>query len=109
LYNTTCCSRPVAVKWKEKIVSAKKVWPVFILIIGILGGISQGVITATEAGGAGVIIILIIAIAFYLFRYANWRRAMSEAATLTGMIGLMLIATTVFTFVVGVSGCPKTK
>jgi C4-dicarboxylate transporter, DctM subunit len=102
--NPKLAPRPVAVKWKERIVSLKKVWPVIVLIIAILGGIYQGVITATEAGGAGVIIIMIIAIAFYRFRSVNLSRAMSEAATLTGMIGLMIIATTVFTFVVGVSG-----
>jgi C4-dicarboxylate transporter DctM subunit len=96
--------RPATAKWSERFISLRKIWPVFILIIGILGGIYQGVITATEAGGVGVLIILAIAIAFYHFRYPNLKRAMAAAATLTGMIGLMIIASTVFTFVVGVSG-----
>jgi len=96
--------RPSAVIWKDRLVSIRKVWPVIALMIGVLGGIYLGVVTATEAGGAGVIIILLIAIVFYRFRLANLGRAMSEAATLTGMVGLMIIATTIFTFVVGVSG-----
>jgi len=96
--------RPAAVIWKDRLVSLRKVWPVVALMLGVLGGIYLGVVTATEAGGAGVLIILLIAIVFYRFRLANLGRAMSEAATLTGMVGLMIIATTVFTFVVGVSG-----
>ena len=96
--------RPAAVNLKERVLSLRKVWPVIVLIVGILGGIYKGVVTATEAGGAGVIIILLIAIVFYRFRHANLGRAISESATLTGMIGLMIIASTVFTFVVGVSG-----
>jgi len=96
--------RPAAVIWKERLVSLRKVWPVVALMLGVLGGIYLGVVTATEAGGAGVLIILLIAIVFYRFRLANLGRAMTEAATLTGMVGLMIIATTIFTFVVGVSG-----
>jgi C4-dicarboxylate transporter DctM subunit len=96
--------RPVAVVWKERLISLRKVWPVVVLMLGVLGGIYLGVVTATEAGGAGVLIILLIAIVFYRFRLANLGRAMSDAATLTGMVGLMIIATTIFTFVVGVSG-----
>jgi len=96
--------RPAAVIWKDRLVSLRKVWPVVALMLCVLGGLYLGVVTATEAGGAGVLVILLIAIVFYRFRLANLGRAMSETATLTGMVGLMIIATTVFTFVVGVSG-----
>lgn len=96
--------RPAAVSWKERLVSLRKVWPVIVLILGILGGIYLGVVTATEAAGAGVLITLLIAVVFYRLRLPNLVRAMSEAATLTAMVGLMVIATTVFTFMIGVSG-----
>jgi tripartite ATP-independent transporter DctM subunit len=104
LRNPALVPRPSRVIWKERVVSLRKIWPVIIVILGVLGGIYLGVVTATEAGGAGVLIILLIAIVFYRFRLANLGRAMSEAATLTGMVGLMIIATTIFSFVVGVSG-----
>jgi len=104
LRNPALVPRPSGVIWKERLVSLRKVWPVIVVILGVLGGIYLGVVTATEAGGAGVLIILFIAVLFYRFRLANLGRAMSEAATLTGMVGLMIIATTIFSFVVGVSG-----
>jgi len=96
--------RPAGVSWKERLFSLRKVWPVVALMLGILGGIYMGVITATEAGGIGVLIILFIAVVFYRFRLPNLVRAMSQAATLTAMVSLMVIATTVFTFLIGVSG-----
>lgn len=96
--------RPSGVSWTERIVSLKKIWPVIVLMLGILGGIYAGVVTATEAGAIGVIITLLIAIVFYQFRLQHFVRAISQAATLTGMVSLMIIATNIFTFVIGISG-----
>ncbi len=99
--------RPTGVSWKERLLSLRKTWPVIAIILGILGGIYLGVVTATEAAGAGVLITLFIAVVFYRFRLPNLARAMSQAATLTAMVGLMLIATTVLTFMIGVSGLAR--
>ncbi|MGD9116688.1 MAG: TRAP transporter large permease [Dehalococcoidia bacterium] len=95
--------KPVSTSWRKRFVSLKKVWPVVVLMVGILGGIYMGVITATEAGGIGALIILLIAVVFYRFRFKNLVRAMTETATLTGMVGLMIIAATLFSYLVGSS------
>jgi C4-dicarboxylate transporter DctM subunit len=101
LRNPSLAPRPTSVSWKEKIFSLRRVWPVVVLMVGILGGIYMGVITATEAGGIGVLIVLLIAVIFYRFRFRNLVRAMTETATLTGMVGLMIIAATLFSYLVG--------
>jgi C4-dicarboxylate transporter DctM subunit len=101
LRNPSLAPRPTSVSWRVKISSLRRVWPVVVLMIGILGGIYMGVITATEAGGIGVLIILLIAVVFYRFRFRNLVRAMTETATLTGMVGLMIIAATLFSYLVG--------
>jgi C4-dicarboxylate transporter DctM subunit len=101
LRNPSLAPRPTSVSWREKIFSLRRVWPVVVLMVGILGGIYMGVITATEAGGIGVLIILLIAVVFYRFRFRNLVRAMTETATLTGMVGLMIIAATLFSYLVG--------
>jgi tripartite ATP-independent transporter DctM subunit len=103
LRNPELAPHPAKVRWTDRIVSLRKVWPVVVLMLGILGGIYLGVITATEAGGIGVLIVLLIAVAFYRFRLANLVRAIKEAATLTGMVGLMIIAATIFSYLVGSS------
>jgi C4-dicarboxylate transporter DctM subunit len=103
LRNPAFAPRPTSVSWRERLFSLRRVWPVVVLMVGILGGIYMGVITATEAGGIGVLIILLIAVVFYRFRFRNLVRAMTETATLTGMVGLMIIAATLFSYLVGSS------
>jgi tripartite ATP-independent transporter DctM subunit len=96
--------RPAGVSWKDRIFSVRKVWTVVVLMFGILGGIYLGVVTATEAAALGVLISLLIAVVFYRFRLPNLIRAMSEAATLTAMVSIMVIVATVLTFLVDASG-----
>ena len=96
--------RLAAVSWTERLVSLRTVWPVIVVVLAIIGGMYLGVVTASEAGGIGVFAILLISIVAYRFRFAHLVRAMSETATLTGMICLMIIATTAFAFLVGISG-----
>jgi C4-dicarboxylate transporter DctM subunit len=108
LRNPALAPQPTGVSWKERIYSLRRVWPVVVLMVGILGGIYMGVITATEAGGIGVLIILLISVVFYRFRFKNLVRAMTETATLTGMVGLMIIAATLFSYLVGNSRMAQT-
>lgn len=95
---------PPAVSWREKLFSIRKVWPIFVIILGIIGVIYLGIATATEAAGVGVILTLLVAVISYKFRLRNLFRAMMETVKVVGMIGLMFIAATVFTYVLGVSG-----
>jgi C4-dicarboxylate transporter DctM subunit len=108
-----CLRRPdlaprlARISWKDRIFSLRKIWPVVVLMFGILGGIYLGVVTATEAGAIGVIIILIIAVVFYRFRLANLKRAMMDSAILTGMIGLMIPGSMLLSYLIGSSGMLK--
>lgn len=95
---------PVQVTWKERFSSLRKAWPILVLMVGIIGGIYSGMVTATEAGAVGVILTLAIAVICYKFRFANLKRAMAQAATLTAMVCMMIIAVNCFTYIVAVSG-----
>ena len=95
---------PIHVSWKERFSSLKKTWPILVLILGIIGGIYSGAVTATEAGAVGVVLTLVIAVAFYKFRLPQLKRAMGQAATLTAMVSMMIIAVNSFTYIVAVSG-----
>jgi len=93
--------------WKEKLVSLRRIWIVFLLVFCILGVIYMGVATATEAAGFGSVAALIIAVAAYKFRMPQFRRALYEAALITGMLILVIIGASFFTYVVGSSGLGK--
>ena len=95
---------PIKTTWKERFSSLRKTWAVLLLMIAIIGGIFTGAVTATEAGAVGVVVTLIIAVSAYGFRFKNLVSAMGKAATLSGMVFLMVLSVNCFTYVVAVSG-----
>jgi C4-dicarboxylate transporter DctM subunit len=96
--------RPVGgVTWKERFSSLKRVWPIVLVMLFILGTIYLGVATPTEAGGVGCTIVLIIAITSFGFRLKGLYRAMIEAALINGMIMVILVAASFFSYVLGSS------
>ena len=93
--------------WKEKLYSLKRLWLVAIIIFSILGVIYMGIATTTEAAGFGVVASLVVAVAAYKFRWRQLRRAVFEAALVTGMLILVIIGASFFTYVVGSGGLGK--
>lgn len=47
--------------WHEKFAALRDVWPVLLLMIGVMGGLFAGLFTATEAGGCGAALSILIA------------------------------------------------
>jgi C4-dicarboxylate transporter DctM subunit len=93
--------------WSERFVSLKKVWPVVIIILGILGAIYFGIATPTETAGIGVIVTFVLAIAFYKLRWNGLRKALIEAATVNSMVLFMLIGAALFTYIIGSANIAK--
>lgn len=97
----------VSVSWKERFYSLRKVWPLLVIILGILGGIYFGIMTATEAAGVAVILALIVSVVFYRFSWKNMFHAMIESAITNSMILFMIIAVMILTYLVGSSGIAR--
>jgi C4-dicarboxylate transporter DctM subunit len=94
-------------KWSQRFGALKKVWPVIVLMLSILGSIYLGIATPTEAAGFGCVVALIIGVVVYGFRMEHLRRALKEAAIINGMIVFVIIGAAFFTYVVGSSGLGK--
>jgi C4-dicarboxylate transporter, DctM subunit len=92
---------PVA--WKERFGSLKKIWPMIIIILSILGTIYFGIATPTEAAGVGCVVVLILAFAFYNMRWQALYRALKEAAIVNAMLMVTVIAAQFFSYIVGSS------
>jgi C4-dicarboxylate transporter DctM subunit len=90
--------------WKEKFYSLRRIWLVALIIFSILGVIYLGIATTTEAAGFGCVAALIVCVAAYNFRLQQFRRALHEAALITGMLILVIIGASFFTYVIGSSG-----
>ncbi|MBN2060612.1 MAG: TRAP transporter large permease [Deltaproteobacteria bacterium] len=91
------------VRWKERFSSLKRVWPVALVMVCILGSIYFGIATPTEAGGVGSFVILIVAVAVYGLRKKGFLRAITETAKINAMITVILVSSTFFSYVLGSS------
>jgi C4-dicarboxylate transporter DctM subunit len=95
------------VSWGQRFSSLKKVWPIVVVMLSILGSIYFGIATPTEAAGVGCVVIFIIAFAFFDMRWQSLKRALTETAIINGMILFMMVGAWLFSYVIGSSGVAK--
>ncbi|MBI2749298.1 MAG: TRAP transporter large permease subunit, partial [Burkholderiales bacterium] len=83
---------------RERIDSLKEIWPLLALILGIIGGLYSGVVTATEAGAAG---------AFLATAIGLFRRKLGVSGFMAGIKDAMV--TTAQIFFVGMGAVMYTR
>lgn len=92
------------VSWGEKFAALRYVLPGALLVIIILGGIWGGVFTATEAGGAGAIVALIIALIKRTLTWKGLAGALGDTVKTSAMIFAMIIGAMIFGYFLTHSG-----
>jgi C4-dicarboxylate transporter DctM subunit len=95
------------VSWKTRFSSLKRVWPIVVVMLSILGTIYTGVATPTEAAGVGCVVVLIIGVTVFNLRWEGLKRALTETAIMNGMILFMMVGAWLFSYVIGTSGAVK--
>lgn len=95
--------RAEGVSWRERFSSLKRVWPMVIVMVAILGSIYAGIATPTEAGGVGCFVVLVLAVTFYRMRWRGLLAAIKETAVLNAMIMFVMISANFFAYIVGSS------
>lgn len=84
----------------------RKLAPVLILVVAVLGGIYGGVVTATEAGALGALLALIIGV---VRRALNWRDLWDvfvEAGYISATLLFLIIAANMYSRMLGFAGVP---
>lgn len=97
----------IAATWSEKIRSLTGVWGIIALVVGIIMGMYIGIFTPTEAGAAGALGALILAL---LSRGLTWSRfiaAINEAAQTTALVFFILIGAMIFARFLVLTGLPS--
>jgi len=90
--------------WRTRFVTLGRIWGVVALFFMILGGISIGAFTPTEAGAMGAVGALLFALGR---RKINWRQfylALVEAATTTAILFTVLFGALLLNQFIGYSG-----
>lgn len=90
-----------AVSWSARFRSIKRVWPIALTFFCILGSIFFGIATATEAGGVGAFIVLVVAVAVYGVRGKAIYEAMILTVRINAQIMFILVGAGFFSYIVG--------
>lgn len=94
------------VAFRDKLLSVKKVWPVLVIFLVVMGGIYFGVFTPTEGGGVGAFGAFTVSLVMRRLNWGSLIGALDQAARTTAMIFLILIGATVFGRFLAVTGIP---
>jgi tripartite ATP-independent transporter DctM subunit len=82
---------------REKILSLRKLWPTFLLVVVVMFSIYSGICTATEAGAIGAGVALLLA-AFY-YKTLTWQSFMKIFGNTSRIVGaIMIIVACAFAF-----------
>ena len=91
----------------QKMESLRDIWPLPVLILGVLAGIFVGVFTPTEAGAVGAFLALIIAATRRRLNWGTFKLAVIQSLSGTAGIFMVVIGTVLLTRFMALSGLPN--
>lgn len=97
---------PDEVTWGERFRSLAGVWPLILLVLGIIGGLYAGIFTATEAGAVGSALAFLIAMCLGRLSFNVIRQSVLEALDGTASLFLVAIGAVLFARFVSLTGMP---
>ena len=90
--------------WSERLSAFFAIWKVLLLFTVVLGGMYAGVFSPTEAAAVGAFGALLVSWISGTLTLANFKSSLSETATTTGMIFMILIGAGIFNFFIETTG-----
>ena len=83
------------------------IWPLPVLVLGVVGGIYSGFVTATESGAVGVVLAIAVTMIQRTFSPTMLWQSLKEAATTTASLILIAVGAALFTRLLAFSGIPN--
>lgn len=90
----------------ERVRALGEIWPILLLIFGIIGGIYGGVFTATEAGAVGAFLSMLIAALQGRLHWAMFLESLREAIVASAKIFFVALGAVLMTRFFALSGIP---
>lgn len=75
-----------AALWRERWASLSEVWPITVLILGVIGGLYTGTVTPTEGGATGAFLAIIIGLVQRRLTWAGFVDAVKDAIGTTSQL-----------------------
>lgn len=96
-----------AYSWNERLLSIRKIWPIPLMMLFIIGGIYLGIVTPTESAAVGVIVALTTAVVSYHLRFKGIHDALIETVSILGIISFIFVTAKCFGYLVTFSQLPQ--
>jgi len=98
---------PEGVSRRDRIIAARKVWPVVLLVFLVLGSIYLGWATVTEAAAVGAFGSLCVAMVYRKLNWGNLRGAMLAAVKTTSVVIMIAFGALLFGYFLTVAQVPQ--
>lgn len=82
---------------QQHLAAIKEIWPVVLLIMGVLGGLFGGLFTSTEAGAVGAFLAIVIAVLKGTLTRATLGRSIVETLVTCGSVFIVVIGASMLT------------
>lgn len=92
--------------WRERFRSLAGVWPMPLLIIGVIGGLYGGLVTATEAGALGAFLAIVIAVGYGRMTWDVMKSSLIDTVYSTAVIFFVSIGAILLSRFIALSGLP---
>lgn len=89
---------------RERWRALAEIWPLFVLVLGVIGGLYSGTVTPTEAGAAGAVLALAIAVLQGRMTLGKLWEAVRDAVMTTAQIFFVGVGALMFTRLLSFSG-----
>jgi tripartite ATP-independent transporter DctM subunit len=93
--------------WRERWGSLAGIWPILVLIMGVIGGLYAGIVTPTEGGAVGAFLAAIIGLAQRKLTLAGFVDALKDAIATTAQLFFVGIGAILFTRFLALSGASE--
>jgi C4-dicarboxylate transporter, DctM subunit len=90
--------------WKERWASAAEIWPILLLILGVIGGLYAGVVTPTEGGAAGALLAIVIGVARRKLSWEGFVDSFKDAVGTTASLFFVGIGAVIYTKFLALAG-----
>jgi tripartite ATP-independent transporter DctM subunit len=93
-----------AALWRERWDSLAGIWPILVLIIGVIGGLYAGVVTPTEGGAVGAFLATIIGLLQRQLNLAGFIDSLKDAIATTAQLFFVAIGAVLLTRFLALAG-----
>jgi tripartite ATP-independent transporter DctM subunit len=93
--------------WRERRRASLQSWAVILLAVIVSGGIYSGIFTVSEAASVGASVALLLALLRGRLKRSSFLAALGDTASNTGLIFIIIIGASVFSYFATLSGLPS--